>query len=495
MNLIKNILKFLWKKKWLALILVVVGFVLIRFFGPKSDDNVELTEYTVEKGTVSKLVTATGQVTATNLQELSFGVQGKISELKVEEGVEVKKGDYLASIDTTSLQAQIKIAKGALQSASANYNNTKQSLDKNIQDMTNEVVGLDKKIAESTFEATKKLNNNTVDKAKLSLKIAGEGIDASEEALDNLEEEKDLSKEVSDANIDLGSVSGDEAENLAESQKDLSQFQYEGRIEGSESELDILEYQKEQQELDYDSSKINSENVNTVNELGLEKAEKQVELGDLRSQQIDIAKQNNLNSLGGQIMNAQGSLEIAQYNLNQAKLYAPFDGTVLDVPYKVGDYYAGPQASKAILVGDLSGYKVETEINELDILTIKVGQKAKVEFEAEPGRELDGKVSKINPAPQLDSSGVVNYLVEIEIVPDNLAIYHGLSANVEIIVEEKTEIINIPFVAVSRKEDGQYVQVKDQKGLLVERKIETGLQSINNVEVTSGLVEGDVIVY
>lgn len=495
MNLIKKIFGFLWRKKWLFLIILILGGLIYQYAIPKGPGEDTNREFQVTKGTVTKTITSTGQVLAVDVQDLTFGVQGRIAELKVKEGDFVNKGDYLGSLDTTTLQAQIKIAQGGLQAASGNYNNTKQSLDLEIQDVANNVTELDKQIAESSYETTLQVNENTVDRSKLGLKIAEEGINASEDALNNLEDEKDFSKDVSNASVDLNALTGSEAENLAEAQKDLSQFQYESRIDSSENDIDIKELQRDQIEIDYDNTKINSKNSNFLSEIGLQKAEKQVELGQLRKQQTEISKKNSLSTLGGQILNAQGSLEIAQYNLNQAKLYAPFSGTILKMPLKVGEYFAGPQSTNSIQIGNLSSFKVETEINELDILEIKPGQKALVEFDANPGTKYEGEVIRINPAPQFNSTGVVNYLVEISLNPELENIYHGLSANVEVITEEKVEVLQLPFVAIQRKEDGQYVKIKDKDGIITEKKVETGLQSINNVEIISGLNEGDVIVY
>jgi len=495
MAFLKRILGFIWHKKWIVLILLIVGGLIYQYAIPKGGTTSTEREYKVVKGVVSKTVTSTGQVSAVDVQDLTFGVQGRIAELKFKEGDFVNKGDYLGSLDTTTLQAQIKIAQGGLQAASGSFNNTKQSLDLEIQDMTNNVTELDKQIAEANRDTTLKVNENTVDRSKLGLKIAEEGINASEDALDNLDDEKDFSEDVSNASIDVSKLSSSEAEDLSEAQKDLSQFQYEGRIDSSENSLDVLELQKDQVEIDFDTTKINSGNTNLLSEIGLQKAQKQVELGDLRKQQTEISKKNTLSSLGGQILNAQGSLEIAKYNLNQAKLYAPFSGTLLKMPFKIGEYFSGPLSTSVIQIGDLSKFKVDTEINELDILGVKPGQKAIVEFDANPGKKFEGSVIKVNPAPQLNSTGVVNYLVEISLDPELKDIYHGLSANVEVVTEEKTDILQLPFVAIQRKEDGQYVKVKGKDGVITEKKIETGLQSINNVEILSGLIEDDIVIY
>lgn len=491
----KKVLNFLIRKKWLILILIISGLLVYRFVVPQDSQQQELEEHIVQKGTVSTLVSSTGDIQASTSQDLTFGLQGRIVELKFKAGDSVNKGDYIGSLDTTSLQAQIKIAQGGLQSATANYTNTKQSLDPNIQSVTNQVTELDKQIAESNYESNLQINKNAVDRAEIDIEIAEEGLDASEESLDYLEEEQDKSEEVSDANIELAEETSEESEDVAEAQKELSQHQYDARVEDSERGLEVQELQKDQKEIDFDTAKVNTTNSDFLNAIGIEKADKQIELGDLRKQQAEITKRNTLSSLSGQISNAQGNLELAQYNLNQARLYAPFSGTILKMPFKVGEFFMGPQSTEVIQIGDLSRFIVEADINELDILNIGVGQKVSVEFEADPEISYEGKVEKINPAPIIDTSGVVNYKVEISLPSDMENVYPGLSVNVEIVTEEKTDIIQVPFVAIQRKEDGQYVRVKGPDGTIRDRKVETGIQSINNVEIVSGLEEGEIIVY
>jgi macrolide-specific efflux system membrane fusion protein len=494
-NKLKSIPGFVWRRKWWAISLLILGFIVMKFLIPGKTTEEQLEEYTVSTGTVTTSINSTGEIQASTMQDLTFGLQGRIIELKVKEGDEVKKGDYLGSLDTTSLNAQLKIAQGGLQSASANYNATKQSLDLQIQDVTNEVTSLDKQIAESDYKTTTKVNKNTVDKAELDVEITKNTLNATEDSLDNLEDEQELSEDVSQANEDVASNTSTDAEDLAQAQTDLSQHQYDSQINDSENNLENKEIATDQSKLVLDNTKLNSSHSDLISEIGLKKAEKTVELGSLTKQEKEIAKKNTLNALSGQILNAQGSVEAAQYNLKEARLFAPFAGTVLKMPFKIGEYFLGPQSTDTIQIGDLSSFIIKTDVNELDILEIEPGQKAIIEFEANPGVEYEGKVERINPAPVFDSTGVVNYEVEVSLPSEIEKVYHGLSVSIEIITEEKEAILQIPFVALQRKEDGQYVRVKNADGTISEKKVEIGIQSINNVEILSGLEEGEVIVY
>lgn len=492
---IKNIPGALWRRKWWVVAGLMLLFVAIWMFLPSNTTQTQQEEYKVAKGTVTTTINSTGAIEAANTQNLTFGLQGRISELKVKEGDTVKKGDYIGSLDTTSLNAQLKIAQGGLQSANANYNSTKQSLDLQIQDVTNQVTEIDKQIAESDYQTTTKVNKNNIDRAELDVDIAENALDASEDSLDNLEDEKDLSNDVSDANEDYAATNSAESEDLAKAQSDLTEHQYDSQIDDAENGIDTKEIQTDQTKIDLNNAKLNSSHSDLLSQLGLEKAEKAVELGNLTKQEKETAKKNTLNALSGQVLNAQGSLEAAQYNLKEAKLFAPFNGTILKMPFKIGEFFLGPQTTDTIEIGDLSSFIIETEVNELDILAIAPDQKAIVEFEANPGTEYEGKVVRINPAPVYDDTGVVNYKVEISLPAEMERVYHGLSVNIEIITEEKQDILQVPFAALKRKEDGQYVEVKNADGTTTERKVETGIQSITNVEIVSGLKEGEIIVY
>jgi HlyD family secretion protein len=115
-----------------------------------------------------------------------------------------------------------------------------------------------------------------------------------------------------------------------------------------------------------------------------------------------------------QVASAQAALKLAQANLAGQSLKAPFDGTIATLGLKVGEFVA-PGAPVAQLA-NLSSWQLETDdLTERGVVNIRVGAPAKLTFDAIPGLELAGKVTRVD-AFGANSHGDVTYMVVI--VPD-----------------------------------------------------------------------------
>ena len=126
---------------------------------------------------------------------------------------------------------------------------------------------------------------------------------------------------------------------------------------------------------------------------------------------------------------AQASLETAKQNAANARLTAPFDGTVLWVGVRVGESAAVGGA--AVAVADLSRMQVLVNVDEGSVASLKVGQLATIEVDAYPDKQLKGHISKI-AFLGIATNNFVTIPVTIDIDPTDILIYPGLSATVEI---------------------------------------------------------------
>jgi len=186
----------------------------------------------------------------------------------------------------------------------------------------------------------------------------------------------------------------------------------------------------------------------------------------------------------------------SQLNLNQRlndlanlTITAPISGLMTARAVNVGDRLA--QNSVIGTVSDLSRMVVNVPVDELDVAKVKIGQKADLTLDALPNRTFRGTVTAI--APQgVNRDGVSTFSVTIDIEkPDG--ILPGMTANVSILIERKQNVLLIPSEAV-RKVGG-----KDSVNVLVDgipqrREVQVGAQNAYQVEITSGLKEGEVIV-
>ncbi len=124
----------------------------------------------------------------------------------------------------------------------------------------------------------------------------------------------------------------------------------------------------------------------------------------------------------------QAELEIAKQNAANARITAPFDGTVVWIGAKLGES-ASPGAP-AITIADLPKMQVVVNADELSQAAIQVGQSVSIIVDALPGKTLTGHVSKIGLLATTSGS-IVSTPVTIDIDPSSAVIYPGLSATVQ----------------------------------------------------------------
>ncbi|MBI5565714.1 MAG: efflux RND transporter periplasmic adaptor subunit, partial [Chloroflexi bacterium] len=119
----------------------------------------------------------------------------------------------------------------------------------------------------------------------------------------------------------------------------------------------------------------------------------------------------------------------AKATRQQAELIAPFDGVIVELPIRAGQYVN--VGTPIVVVGAAQLHIETTDLSEKDVAGIAIGSVAKVSFDALPGVQVDGTVSKI--APRASKTTGVNYTVTIDLArrPDELR--WGMTALVEIV--------------------------------------------------------------
>lgn len=191
----------------------------------------------------------------------------------------------------------------------------------------------------------------------------------------------------------------------------------------------------------------------------------------------------------------QNELEVkmAKEDLEDTILYAPVSGIVLDLANKVGESVTDEQDFATI--HENNAINAVTQVIEYDIGQIKVGQKVYVTVEAIPDKKFTGEVSKINALPSEDSSGLVNYTVEIKIKDPGTELKDGMTCAVSFVIKEVKDCLIVPYNAVKIVDGKQVVTVVDETGQSVEREIKTGFTDGTSVEVLECLRENETVVY
>ena len=188
---------------------------------------------------------------------------------------------------------------------------------------------------------------------------------------------------------------------------------------------------------------------------------------------------------------AQARVDAAQATINLARVIAPFAGTVTEAYPLPGDQIAA--GATAFRVDNLSSLLVDVEVSEVDINNVSAGQPVTLSFDAILGKDYHGQVVEV---AQTGTSvqGVVNFKVTVELTDADTDVKPGMTAAVNIVVNEMQDILLVPNRAV-RLIDGERVVYLLVDGQPVKTGIRLGPSS-DTVSVVAGgdIKEGDTVV-
>lgn len=237
------------------------------------------------------------------------------------------------------------------------------------------------------------------------------------------------------------------------------------------------------------------------------------------------------------VASANATVTEAKDNLNRTTIYAPVDGTISKLDAELGERVVGTQqmtGTEILRVANLNNMEVEVDVNENDIVKIDIGDEANIEVDAYLKKQFKGVVTSISnsASSELTADQVTNFKVKVRILkesyedmtkgkPANYSPFRpGMTATVDIITENRTNVLAVPISAVVVKSDTTAVK-KDVVAELEEkeketkegtttkkyecvfvktgdkavlRPITTGIQDDTNIEVVKGLKKGDEVI-
>ena len=371
MTLFKN------KKKiiFYSLFLILTGSIGYYFLKPKNEILYISEPVTLQN--IQKVVNATGEVKAIELVTVGAQASGKIEKLHVVVGQEVKQGEMIAEIDSSTQQNEVDSTKAKLTSYEAQL-----------------------KAAEVTLRITKKQYER--------MKALREQDAASEEELENTEDAYETAKSR------------------------------------------VVELQA------------------TIEETKI-------------------------------------ALSTAETNLGYTKITAPLDGTIVSVPVKQGQTVNAAMNTPTIVqIADLSQMEILIEISEGDIAYVEPGQKVTYSTLADLNETYETTLRSIDPGLTLLTNGEYT-----EVVDDSEAIYYygrlvvpnpekklriGMTTQNVIYVAGAENVLTVPSLAIKGTTENPYVEILTASGTLERRPVVTGVSDGLNVEIQSGVQEGENVV-
>ena len=202
-----------------------------------------------------------------------------------------------------------------------------------------------------------------------------------------------------------------------------------------------------------------------------------------------------------EVEKARASLEQAESDLRYATIRSPMDGLVLSRDVEVGDAVSsilvlGSQATLVMTLGDVSEVYVLGKVDEADIGRVYMGQRARIVVESFKDKSFEGKVTKISPLGK-EKDNVTTFEVRVSISNPTGELKTNMTANAEIILEEKKGVLIVPESAVLYDKDRKpSLEVPDPRAEGGKRKLAVKLGISNGVktELVQGLKEGDKVV-
>lgn len=195
---------------------------------------------------------------------------------------------------------------------------------------------------------------------------------------------------------------------------------------------------------------------------------------------------------------ARAQVRVNEAQLEETRLRAPFAGVVAEVNGEIGEYVTpsppGVATPPAVDLIDDSCLYVTAPIDEVDAAQVRTGLPVRIALDAFRGQRLEGKVTRIAPyvLDKEKQARTVDVEVQIREVPKDVLLLVGYSADVDIVLEVKQNVLRLPAEALI---DGAAVLRRDPAtGKLAKVAVKTGAANWTWVEVLEGVAEGDMVV-
>lgn len=207
------------------------------------------------------------------------------------------------------------------------------------------------------------------------------------------------------------------------------------------------------------------------------------------------AQQASCAAAGADVKRAQAQLEVTQANLNRTMLNAPFSGVIAQVTGELGEYTTpsppGIPTPPAIDLIDDSCLYVSAPMDEIDAPKLMIGQKARITLDALTNQTFAGVVRRIAPYVTEIEKQARTVDVEVNFIEhSSQVLLVGYSADVEVITDQREQVLRIPTQAIRQRNKVWLLGLQDR---LEERTLEIGLSNWAYTEIISGLQEGDQV--
>jgi len=505
--------------------------------------------FEVKRGDLDIIVSTDGSLNMPNEFDLKFGTTGQVDEILVEEGDTVKQGALLAMLDNSAQKNAIKTALFSIQTSKNNitFGCGTDHLPYNYPDLS--VPRLMEEAQKDIDKAVSYFKQGNYKDAGYQLIMTYFDIEVCEDLIKSRPDAAVLAGAKTNSTYYPDLTAGSSPDESSNDEMVVDYLQtYRQKLMNITRDMKVGAYEKIAPEFDVAQQEmaiVNQMAKSTISIKGrfvfqyadtptsvdflqlslrsLQELEKYLAQDDAIP--VDAAKKlytAKLNLLVGRdvlenqrlIFESGGSINwktLQQYNLSlqsaEIALYkarqeimktviiAPSDGTVVSVDLKKSYVLSAQDYSSrtAVKLVDTQSLKFQGLVDEIDILKVKPGQKARITVDAVPDKVFTGTVKFISPFGT-QSGSVIKFAITIMMDPSDIQLPGGLSATADINVYSAKNALLVPVSVITTTPEGPMVAVINEATGQVERRLITlGMQNFQFAEVLSGLKEGEKV--
>ncbi len=439
----------------LVLAVLVGGFIVIRRL--TADNTAGAAQYTTEavaRGDLQAVVGATGSVRSNQTAVLTWQTTGKVQSVNVQAGELVTADQVLAELDKTSLPQSLILAESDLVSARKALDDLLNSDTPSAQAYLAVIQA--QKVLDDAKETRADKNRSRASEANLeaaraTLTLAEDKVKRMQDAYDEVKDrpEDDTRRAVAASNLADAKAARDRAL----------------------SNLNWMLGAPDAQEIQEADAQV------TLAEAKLKDAQRNWERLKDGAPADDIAA-------------AQARITAIEAGMKASAIRAPFAGTITELNVMPGDQAA--PGSAAFRLDDLSRLLVDAQMAEVDINRIHTGMPVSVSFDAIPDKTYTGTVVEVGTVGT-NVAGVVNFVVTVELQDPDASVLPGMTAAVNIQVEEVKNVIMVPNRAVRLRNGARVVYIL-KNNVPTPMEITIGVSSDTYSQVLSGDIQVDDLV-
>lgn len=482
------------KKKYIIGVSLVIVFALVIFFVFRNTDG-DTMRITVEQKDIIQTVLAAGNTKAVDTVDLGFETSGRVVETYVDVGDRVTAGQLLVELDSSELQADLLAAQADLAEELANTQTDSVAINDAVQNakivISDSYVTADNEVRESVDQFFNNPGGGLNTNFKPMIQDDGSGVNFSVSFNDRVSintKRKKVQDDLDAWKVEIDGMTTNSVDTVIQKSET-----YLLSVQDLIDKVSTVIFTLESPSSEYNAtvagfkSDISTARSNVTNALSDLVAARE-KLNNAKAGQTSGI--NSVSAQSARKMQIEAQIKNIQAQISKKRIAASFDGIVTKQDVEQGEIVTSGTTIVSIISDN--NLEIESNISEVNIGKITVGNPVEITFDAFPGETFLGTVAYIDPGETL-VDGVVNYKIKVTLSSSDTRVKSGLTVNLNIETARKSQIIAIPLYAISSKPEGSFVK-KIVGENIVETPVVLGVIGRDGfVEILSGLSVGDQI--